>query len=222
MSVMSIHDTIPQLRAAGNALAPSGSAFWVAPVDDHLAELSPKEQQFIKSWGPHRQSEFATGRMCARGALSALGLESSDLLPDVEGVPIWAKEVVGSISHSRGVAMAVAAKSIEYRLLGLDLEKTNRLSEAATRRVVHPLEVNFVGEDLLKASILFSLKEAFYKAQYPRWRTVGNFHDLALEVDLVDGVANVLEIDARFASELASLQFAFRLVDDYVVSLCWM
>jgi len=222
MFSMSLEATIVQLKLAGAALAPSGSAFEVALVEDCLAELSPKQRELVDSWAPHRQREFATGRLCARRALAVHELDGGDLLPDAEGLPRWPEGSVGSISHSRGIALAVVARTSDYSLLGVDLEQTTRLSEAAIKRVVHPLEEAFVGSDQLNASILFSLKEAFYKAQFPRWRTTGNFHDLALEVDLVDGVANVLEIDARFAPELASLQFAFRLVDDYVVSLCWM
>jgi len=117
--------------------------------------------------------------------------------------------------------MAVVAHDENCALIGVDIEKTSRLSAAAIKRVMHPLEQGFVAGDQVKASILFSLKEAFYKAQFPRWRTTGNFHDLALGVDMEAGSAQVVEIDARFAPNLAQLRFGFRLVDDYVVSLCW-
>ena len=78
------------------------------------------------------------------------------------------------------------------------------------------------GGDQLKASILFSLKEAFYKAQFPKWRAEGNFRDLALEVDLANGSAKIIEMGSRFKPELLRLRFRFRVVDDYVVSQCWM
>jgi len=204
--------------AAGAACAASASVMVVA---DHASELSLAEQSLIASWATHRQHEFATGRLCARRALAVLGLDGGNLLPDGDGVPQWPTGLVGSISHSRGVVIAVAARSADCSLLGLDLEKTNRLRAAAIRKVVHPLEADFVAGDQVKASILFSLKEAFYKAQFPRWRTTGNFHDLALGVDMEAGSAQVVEIDARFAPNLAQLRFGFRLVDDYVVSLCW-
>ena len=118
--------------------------------------------------------------------------------------------------------MAMTAKSVDCSLLGLDLEKTNRLSAGAINKVLHPVEQIFAGGDQQKASILFSLKEAFYKAQFPNWRAVGNFSDLALEVDLTNGSAKVREMDARFSPELMRLRFSFRIVDDYVVSLSWM
>jgi 4'-phosphopantetheinyl transferase EntD len=65
------------------------------------------------------------------------------------------------------------------------------------------------------------LKEAFYKAQFPRWREFGNFRELALSVNLVKGTADIKEMDARFDSELAHLSFAFEIVDDFVISLAW-
>lgn len=151
-----------------------------------------------------------------------MGTASGVTLPNADGVPGWPESYLGSISHSRGVAAAVAVRSSQYSLLGLDLEKTNRLSGAAMRRVLHPLEASFASGDQMRTSILFSLKEAFYKAQFPRWRTAGNFDDLALAVDLDSETARVLKMDARFAPELKDLRFAFRIIDDYVASLCWL
>lgn len=219
---MSSGKTIAQLREVAHVIVPKGAAFEVAIIDQLAADLLLEERQLIESWAPSRQREFVAGRMCARQALDLLGVDTSGLLPDADGIPQWPEDTVGSISHCRGVAMAVAAKSADCRLLGLDLEKTNRLSAGAIKQVLHPIEEIFAGGDQLKASILFSLKEAFYKAQFPNWRAVGNFSDLALEVDLTNGSAMVREMDARFSPELMRLRFSFRIVDDYVVSLSWM
>jgi 4'-phosphopantetheinyl transferase EntD len=219
---MSPGKTITQLREVTHVIVPKGAAFEVAIIEQHSADLLPEELQLIESWAPSRQREFAAGRMCARRALDLLGVGASGLLPDADGIPQWPEGTVGSISHCRGVAMAMSAKSVDCRLLGLDLEKTNRLSAGAINKVLHPVEQIFAGCDQQKASILFSLKEAFYKAQFPKWRAVGNFSDLALEVDLAKGSAKICKIDSRFNPELKGLRFCFRIVDDYVVSLSWM
>ena len=219
---MSVEPIIAELRRALSSLAPPGCAYEVAAVGGYLTALRESELNLVGAWAPHRQQEFAAGRSCARHALLQLDVAAGDLLPNIDGIPRWPEGVLGCISHSRGIAMAVAARGGVSVVLGLDLEKTNRLSKSAMKKVVHPLEADFVASDQVRASILFSLKEAFYKAQFPRWRTPGNFHDLALEVDLEAGVAEVLELDVRFAAELERLNFSFRLVDDYVLSLCWM
>jgi 4'-phosphopantetheinyl transferase EntD len=219
---MSSGKTIAQLREVAHVIVPRGAVLEVAIIDHRGADLLPEERQLIESWAPSRQREFVTGRMCARRALDLLGVGSSGLLPDADGIPQWPEGTVGSISHCRGVAMAVGAKLVDCRLLGLDLEKTNRLSAGAIKQVLHPIEEIFVDGDQLKASILFSLKEAFYKAQFPKWRAVGNFSDLAMEVDLAKGSARIREMDTRFSPELMQLRFCFRIVDDYVVSQSWM
>ena len=219
---MSSGKTIAQLREVAHLIVPMGATFELAIIDQRATDLLPEERQLIESWAPSRQCEFVTGRMCARRALDLLGVGASGLLPDADGIPQWPEDTVGSISHCRGVAMAMVAKSVDCRLLGLDLEKTNRLSAGAIKKVLHPIEEIFTGGDQLKASILFSLKEAFYKAQFPKWHAVGNFSDLALEVDLARGSAKIREMDARFNPELMRLRFCFRIVDDYVLSLSWM
>jgi 4'-phosphopantetheinyl transferase EntD len=213
-----------QLKHAGINLLPAGTAFEVAGVCDFLAEISLRERETVASWALGRRYEFSTGRYCARRAFNKLGLSGDiyDLLADADGIPCWPAGFSASISHSRGVALAAVAPIEQCALLGVDLEKTNRISIRARQKVVHPLEVDFTADDQVKASILFSLKEAFYKAQFPRWRTVANFHDLALQVDLHTASAHVQHLDRRFAPELSQLQFRFQLVDDYVLSFCWM
>ncbi len=110
--------------------------------------------------------------------------------------------------------------------LGLDLEKTNRLSRQAVARVLHPQEVDFVGENQALASLIFSAKEAFFKAQFPVWGVHANFSDLALHVDgasghlFADKVALHLPEELRGAAQ--RMQFRYRFFGDYVVTLCWL
>lgn len=224
MLKMSYETQSASLLEAGVRIIPEGCALAVAAaVIEDLSGLGEAELAAIDSWALHRQNEFAAGRRCARRILDELGFEgSASLDADSEGVPTWSEGFVGSISHSRGVAAAVAGRASRYDLVGLDLEKTNRLSEAAMKRVIHPTEAQFVNDDQVKATVLFSLKEAFYKAQFPRHRTPGNFHDLALAVDWELGRAEVAVMGACFAKELERVQFAYCLVGNYVLSVCWL
>lgn len=219
---MSLEGTFIKLQNTLEALVPSDCTTAVTPIREAgLTGLPDDTYDMIHSWAKHRQEEFSAGRQCVSQALAKLGSEDHIALPDAGGLPIWPKGFLGSISHSIGVAMAVVAKLEEYSLIGLDLEKTNRLSQSAARRVIHPLEISFAKDNQVNASILFSLKESFYKAQFPRWRQAGNFRDLALSVNLLKGTADILTIDARYASELKNLSFVFEVVDDFVISLAW-
>ena len=133
---MSSGKTIAQLREVAQIIVPKGAALELAIIDQRVTDLLPEERQLIESWAPSRQREFVTGRMCARRALDLLGVAASELLPDADGIPQWPEDTVGSISHCHGVAMAMVAKSVDCRLLGLDLEKTNRLSAGAIKHVL--------------------------------------------------------------------------------------
>ena len=219
---MSLEGTLTKLQYSLDALVPGDCATAVTPIGESgLTGLSDNTYDMIHSWAKPRQEEFKAGRQCASQALTKLGSEENNVMPGVDGLPIWPMGFLGSISHSLGVAMAVVTTSEKYSLIGLDLEKTNRLSELAARRVIHPLEISFAKDDQVNASILFSLKESFYKAQFPRWHQKGNFRDLALSIDLAKGTADIKEIDARFATELESLSFAFEVVGDFVISVAW-
>ena len=219
---MPLEGTLIKLQNSLDALAPRYSATAVTPIGESwLTGLSDNTYDMIHSWPKHRQEEYKAGRQCASQALNKLGSEENIVMLGTDGLPIWPMGFLGSISHSLDVAMAVVAASEKYSLIGLDLEKTNRLSEFAARRVIHPLEISFAEDNQVNASILFSLKESFYKAQFPRWHQQGNFRDLALSVDLANGTADIKEINARFSSELENLSFVFEVVGDFVISLAW-
>ncbi|MGJ8639332.1 MAG: 4'-phosphopantetheinyl transferase family protein [Opitutaceae bacterium] len=207
------------------AFVPFGVSAHSELVSSHFPSVA-EEVSHLGGAVQSRIDEFNTGRYCLRTALAERGLSEPVILPDAEGVPILPDCCLGSISHSRGLCVAVACSRSDCKYLGVDVEKTNRLSEAAAKRVVHTEEASWVGGNQKKASVLFSLKEAFYKAQFPAWRCCGNFHDLVLEVDEAFQTARVVTLSGAFPSKLcgesSALNFCYRFVGDYVVSLCWM
>lgn len=218
---MQNNELLSKMRIAAGALAPADCVLEVALVAGDGSCLEEVERALMDGWALPRQQEFAAGRLCGRRALLRLGEPPVPLLRDADGLPLWPTRVVGSISHCRSIAAAALRRRNGVNtLLGFDLEKTNRLSQRASRRVLHPREVSFAGDDQVRATVLFSLKEAFYKAQFPRWRTPGNFQDIALAVDMEAGRAHVVALDTRFDPELVNLQFRFSLSGDYVLSLC--
>jgi len=67
-----------------------------------------------------RRREFIAGRLAAQAALARLG--ESGLLERRGHAPVWPPGFCGSISHSGGIAVAVAASTRCWRALGVDLE----------------------------------------------------------------------------------------------------
>lgn len=215
ITVPVLQDTI---RSVLQGMVPSGCFFSVGAIVES-ADKTPLTGLHSLS----RQNEFAAGRHCARVALEVSGFSGwAALKADSDGVPVWPAGWIGSISHSRDIAAAVTARIRQYRYIGLDLEKTNRLRSAAMARVIHEEEAGFAQNDPFRTSILFSLKEAFYKAQFPRYRTTANFQDLALSIHSEKGSARVAVLSPRFADDLRHMRFVYRLIGDYVVSLCWL
>lgn len=170
-----------------------------------------------------RQAEFSAGRAAARSALEQAGFAPQALPSDALGLPIWPDGAVASISHSRGLACAVAAKKVDFSLLGLDLEKTNRISPAATKRVVHPIEADWVDREQGRASLLFGAKEAFFKAQFPVFGAQPSFQDIAFSIDASVGQLSVEwfspGLDARLCQAIRAMEFRFAYVNEWVFNL---
>lgn len=223
---MSGPEDTSSLYSSLRALLPDDVACAVASVAETEEFEFRLEADCLSRAGDSRRREFLAGRECARAALEAIGYQRVPILPDPSGVPVWPEGALASISHSKGLCAAIAAKCGGYRILGLDLEKTNRLSPGAIQRTVHPHEEDYVGDDQKRASLIFSAKEAFFKAQFPLWRTHANFHDLELAVDEAACRLKIQGIDKRFPDELRSLapeiEFRYGYVDDFVVSACWL
>lgn len=153
------------------------------PHDETLASLEarlhPSEMAVLGAKPvPVRRRQFALGRVAAAEALRGLGQEAAPVLRGPGGQPIWPHGVVGAISHTGAIGVAVAGSASRYRGLGIDVERHDRgLSARAARLVCLPSEVSWAEsgstEDQLPPSaefrrlVLFSAKEALFKAVYP-------------------------------------------------------
>jgi 4'-phosphopantetheinyl transferase EntD len=160
-----------------------------ATVGDHLASLAPEERAFVASAVPKRQHEFSTGRVLARSLLARLGHPDFPLLRAEDRIPLWPDGVVGSISHAGHVCLAAAARVGVARGIGLDLEPDAPVEADIERVVCREGERDWVAEAGeaergRRRRIVFSVKEAVYKAFYPRTRTFWSFQDVRVEVDL--------------------------------------
>ena len=67
-----------------------------------------------------RRREFLAGRVAAQAALARLG--ERGLVGRCRHAPVWPQGFCGSISHSGGIAVAVAASTRQWQALGVDLE----------------------------------------------------------------------------------------------------
>lgn len=70
---------------------------------------------------PKRRLEYLAGRLAARAALQSVGADEPAVGSD-DGKPVWPQGYCGSISHSVGLAVALAASCRDWRALGIDIE----------------------------------------------------------------------------------------------------
>ncbi|GEP60130.1 hypothetical protein RSO01_72960 [Reyranella soli] len=162
-------------------------------------QLFPDEQQHIVRAVAKRQAEFGTARVCARRALARIGMAPCSLVPHQDRSPRWPPGVRGSISHTQGCCAVALTRSPDVTGLGIDIEEDTPLQRELVPAICTPEEQQWIGrfgEDARGwlGKLLFSAKEAFYKCQYPVTRTVIDFHDVQLSVDLAAGEFSVAKV----------------------------
>ncbi|MFW2389232.1 MAG: 4'-phosphopantetheinyl transferase family protein [Polyangiales bacterium] len=185
-------------------------------VDPHLGQgaLLKAERPLVEGAAQTRVEQFTAGRVCSRAALGRFGVAATTpILRSEDRAPIWPKGFVGSISHTDCWCAAAVARSEEFRSLGIDLEPSTPLKEALWRRVCTATERERLSElttSGLTAKVIFSVKEAVYKCQYPLTEKFLGFH--AVEVELGDG-----EFEAVFQQEAGEFKPGHRVAGRYLV-----
>jgi 4'-phosphopantetheinyl transferase EntD len=205
-----------RMRSEALALFPPGVTGAELLREQDAGPLLAAESASIAGAAESRRIEFAAGRHCAREALIALGEEPVAIPRRQDRQPEWPPGIVGSISHASGYCGAVVARQSTCGGLGFDVEEWGRMRPGLWRRIATPAEIAWLraqaDEGERWATLLFSAKESFYKAQYPRSATflgfrAAVFHATApghFEVELLRDVAAIGSAGARFAGRYAA------------------
>ncbi len=161
----------PQVSALVESLFPLGAAAAdvCGPVDARL--LHPEEAAAVAGSVPKRVADFAAGRLCARLVLERFGIAGFPLRANGDRTPRWPDGIVGSITHTVGYCGAVAASRERFAALGLDAEVRSSVTPDLWPQILTPAELGRLhshasAERPELATIVFSAKEAFYKAQF--------------------------------------------------------
>lgn len=162
--------------------------------------LFPEEEALVARAVDKRRREFAKGRECARQALLRLGRPRALLLTGNHREPLWPSEFTGSITHTERLCAVAVARSKHYRGLGIDAEPAETLRPEVVERVCRGDDRrSWNGLASLEAELVprlvFSVKEAIYKCQFPITKTFLGFEDVGVE--LGNGVfVATLRVDA--------------------------
>jgi 4'-phosphopantetheinyl transferase EntD len=152
----------------------------------YVSTLTEKEAQVVANAIQKRKREFATGRALARQALAYLRRPGVELLSGPDRTPIWPPGISGSISHCDGRAVVAVA---EHGTVGIDIEQRRDLKPELWPLVMLPeeiFELEQYGDDEERgqgALLVFSAKEAAYKAQYGWSKQLLDFHAIRVNFD---------------------------------------
>ncbi|AZA13814.1 4'-phosphopantetheinyl transferase [Corynebacterium choanae] len=166
---------------------------WILRVGDlqsleHLPSLYPTEARCVRDAVDVRKSQFADARWCAHQALRELGISSPAPIEQGEkGMPMFPAGVTGSITHSAGLRAAVVAPQRTIASLGIDVEPARCFSDSILQHIASDSEQQQVWElqraGLLYADrIVFSAKEAAFKAWYPIALRYLDFQEVQIDV----------------------------------------
>jgi 4'-phosphopantetheinyl transferase EntD len=170
-------------------ILPDGVAFAATRSDLVEEETYAAEQAVVRNAVAKRRSEFLTGRACARKALAQLGLPAQAVPVGPRGEPRWPDGVVGSITHCEGFRAAALAPSESLLALGIDAEPNQPLPPGLLPDIALEEERPWLRRLAREAPevswdrLLFSAKEAIYKAWYPLTGHWLGFEDAVVEVD---------------------------------------
>lgn len=173
--------TDPALQALGKRAAalfpPTVVVAAARPCDP--ATLHPDERAGIAAAIPARQREFAGGRAAARIAQHVLNRAPRPVRMGPDRAPVWPAGLRGSITHQGNLCLAAVTDDPRIAALGLDLDVDAALPPEVLGEVLLP------GDSPDHPRLVFSAKEAVFKALYPMVGHVFGFD--ATRITLGDG-----------------------------------
>lgn len=158
---------------------PAGVAVTCQPIPDLQAPLLGDEGQAIARAVPTRRNEFIAGRTAARLSLRKLGLADCEILRGPDRDPQWPPGVVGTISHTVDLCIAMTAHQSSHWALGVDLEADVTLSDDLANLVMSAEEQASMAAPPIH---YFAIKEAVFKAYFPATSAFLEFGDVELEL----------------------------------------
>jgi enterobactin synthetase component D len=181
-----------------------------------------------------RKLEFISGRYCAFMGCKELGFNLIKLERGASREPLWPSGIIGSISHTDGVALAIVGLSDKTKGIGVDIEGFIPEKKFTTieRMVLTENDKNFLekySKDHIKKSelytIIFSAKEALFKLLFPECQCYFDFR----EADIVSINQGSGEITIEVVSKkeemkdyLGSYIGHFSLVDNRAISFFFL
>lgn len=151
------------------------------------AHLLPEERFSLRARSPALLRASGAARWLAHGLMADLGFRGHAVIRKPSGEPAWPEGLTGSLAHDDEMAVAAVALVRDTGSIGIDIEPALPLPEDVFALVATGADSLTGADRELADRILFSVKEAVYKAVYPLDHEMLDFADIA--VDLSTGRA---------------------------------
>jgi len=177
----------------------SGAEIWDR---GQAVAIHPDEIGHVAGSAEKRRRDFALGRSCARAALAQFGHADAVIAKHQDGGPVWPPGIVGSITHTSGYAAALAGECRHFAGLGIDAERTGGVTPDLWPRLFTPIEretLRTQADPLVSATLLFSAKEASYKALTLKAALVFREVEISLRLDGFVAAAHGASLGGRYA-----------------------
>lgn len=187
----------------------------ISPRDENA--LMPLEMVgFARSVVKVRRQSGAA-RIAARQLLRLQGFDEVALPRSNSGAPCWPKSIVGSLAHDDEIAIAAIARAADIKGIGIDVEPSEPLPSDLVKLVATPSECQRYDRTILESRILFTIKEAVYKAINPLDRVFLDFQDVEVDLDLKLAYTNTgRRLRIAFAKAPRIISLAYLLSEDHV------
>ncbi len=164
---------------------PAGTRWRMMPVAEaDPARLMPIEQAQVAAALEPRKQEYAAVRELARALLSDFGQPPRPVPSLPSRAPLFPPGFVGSLSHGAGRALAVMARERELLSIGCDIEPRAPLPIGVAEHVLRPSERAAIRDHPAWFDrLVFSAKEAAFKAQHKLSGGFPEFHEIAIALD---------------------------------------
>jgi 4'-phosphopantetheinyl transferase EntD len=138
----------------------------IKPGDEQL--LAAVEAEGLERAVLSVRRASGAGRDIARSLCGKLGVPVAAIPRSPRRYPLWPAGITGSITHDAEFAAAVIAPADRFGGVGIDIEPAVPLTPEIRSLVGQPEEWASLSNFALCDKALFSIKEAVFKAVYPR------------------------------------------------------
>ncbi len=194
--------------------------------------LLTEERALAQGLALPRRISFIGGRVALRAVLSEVMPETRTLpvLRTPRGAPLLPPGILGSVSHKRHLAVAIAAPPTpDIHTLGIDIEETPDLRDLERRDLAPKILTSFERRELVTLEardalayreavrLRFALKEAVYKSIDPHVQRYVRFQEVEVFPEET-GATEVRFSLPEFAGRRVSVQAWWSRFDDHLIA----